>query len=59
MDNLKEDPDLKRHDQAHLDTVCPGCGVYPGQLHHPVCIPRAGPSSEQVGYGGIQLAGQK
>ena len=48
MDNLKEQvkqgadgvqsAETKRQNkEAHVDTVCPGCGAYPGQLHHPDC----------------------
>jgi hypothetical protein len=48
MDNPKEQAkqgasgvqsaDKKRHNQAaNVNTVCPGCGVYPGQIHSPDC----------------------
>jgi len=30
--------DLGRQYQgANVNTACPGCGVYPGQPHHPTC----------------------
>jgi hypothetical protein len=32
-----QNPGARRHQSANVNTVCPSCGVYPGQLHNLDC----------------------